>query len=340
MLMRLHSMSNELAVAADADELRVWSLCWQAAQGRDFFVHPTLVELIRDRLIAAHAREGRVLIDFVLLPTEIHAITQLRSGDSVASVARSFGAVVSRWVRGQQPRRGPVLAGPYCAVPLDSDEAVRQDIRMLAWRPVCLGESSSRNQYRHAALRYALGLRPARGFETTPLLRYFGASTHGARQELRKWLSSRPSEPDWRAWELTRGLQLATDHIGPDTVVARKVGGAAAALIAAGGGYGIEGALMILERWVAAKISPAEPLDLHVGANALASRGRALVGGLAVAHRLCPAASVARHFQRAKATLCEQMRASRSRPVDRLILRTDLRRILEEAALLHRGRSP
>lgn len=330
-------------MAGEACEGQTWSLCWQAAVGRDFCIAPALVDRIRGRLIAAHEREGRVLIDFVLLPNEIHSVTQLRPGDSVSAVARSFGTVVSRWVRGLQPHRGPVLAGAYCALRLESDAAVRQEIKMLAWRPVFLGVSSRRNQYRHAALRYALGLRPARGFDTVPLLQYFGERTNVARAELGRWLAKRPSNEDWRMWELTRGLQLASDNNGPPPFLAKKVGRAAAALIAAGGGYGIEGALQVLETWVTAKISPSVRIDLHAGTGALVSRGRALVGGLAVKHQLCSAAAVARHFGKAKATLCEQMAACRARPLDRLILRTDLDRILEEAALLRRNpavRSP
>ena len=65
-----------------------------------------------------------------------------------------------------------------------------------------------------------------------------------------------------------------------------------------------------------------------------AAKVGALVAGLAVNHRLCSAASVARHFHRAKATLSEQMTACRSRPADQLILATPLRRILDESASL------
>lgn len=209
-------------MAGEACEGQTWSLCWQAAVGRDFCIAPALVDRIRGRLIAAHEREGRVLIDFVLLPNEIHSVTQLRPGDSVSAVARSFGTVVSRWVRGLQPHRGPVLAGAYCALRLESDAAVRQEIKMLAWRPVFLGVSSRRNQYRHAALRYALGLRPARGFDTVPLLQYFGERTNVARAELGRWLAKRPSNEDWRMWELTRGLQLASDNNGPPPFLAKR----------------------------------------------------------------------------------------------------------------------
>jgi hypothetical protein len=46
---------------------------------------------------------------------------------------------------------------------------------------------------------------------------------------------------------------------------------------------------------------------------------------------LCPAASVARHFMRARATLCEQMKGCRQRPEDRRLLAMPAHRIAEEA---------
>ena len=332
-------MSKQFAVAREARETETWSLCWQAAVGRDVFAHPALVDRIRKRLIAAHGSKGRVLIDFVVLPGEIHSISQLRAGDSVAGIARSFGTVVSRWVRRVQPLRSPVLAGPYSAQRLQSDDAVRHEIKMLAWRPVFIGASAKRNYYRHAALRYALGLKPAGDVETAPLLRYFGDTASSGRKALSKWLAMPPSPETWRAWELAKGLQLAPSSEDPEQPAARKVGPAAAVLIAAAGGYGVGDALRLLEDWVTAKISPREPIDLHVGTDGLVARGRALVAGLSVAHRLSSAALVARHFGKAKATLSEQMTSSRSRPADRLILRTPLDRIIEEATSLRRDRA-
>ena len=47
---------------------------------------------------------------------------------------------------------------------------------------------------------------------------------------------------------------------------------------------------------------------------------RALVACLALDHVLCSAASVARHFGKAKATLSEQMTEPRRRPADQAIL--------------------
>ena len=325
------------AIAADQRpdaETRTWSLCWQAAVGRGFFVQPSLPARIRSRLIGAHQRSGRALVDFVLLPTEIHAIAQIREDDSVGSVARAFGNVVSRWVREAQPVRSPVLAGPFRAQPIDSAEALRRELRMLAWRPVRQKLCSTPTHHPHGALRVALGLTPSKGFDARPVLRYFGDSVPAARAALRRWIATRPSDQDWRAWELTRGLELATGNVGPRPLMAKAVDGAAATLIAAGGSYGIEGALELLGAWVGARIHPSAPLDLQASSSAVAARARALVACLAVAHRLCSAAAVARHFHRVKATLSEQMTACRSRPTDRLILGTPLRRILEESALL------
>ncbi|MDY0749102.1 hypothetical protein SNE35_31690 [Paucibacter sp. R3-3] len=330
-------MSNQIAVTRDAKETETWSLCWQAAVGRDLFCHPAIVQRIQTRLIAAHERRGRVLIDFIVLPAEIHAISQLRVGDSVAGVARSFGTVVSRWVRRVQPLRSPVLAGPYSAQRLDSDDAVRQEIRMFAWRPVFTGASPKRNYYPNAALRYVLGLKPSRDFETEPMLSYFGDATKAGRKSLTKWLAKPPSVETWRAWEMAKGLKLAIGDDGSGQAAARKVEAAAALLIAAGGGYGVEGALALLAKWVSTKISPSEEIDLHVGNDALAARGRALVAGLAVAHRLCSAATVARYFGKAKATLSERMTRCKAHPADRLILRAAPQRIAEEVAALRRS---
>src|SRR5580765_6102063 len=247
------------AIATDKDpgvEATTRSVSWQAAVGRDFFVQPSLAGRIRGRLIGAHQRSGRALVDFVLLPTEIHAVTQVPAGDSVAGVARAFGNVVSRWVREAQPVRSPVLAGPYRTQPVDSAEGLRIEVRMLAWRPVFLGLCSTPTHYPHGALRAVLGLTPAKGFDARPLLRHFGDSVPAARAALRRWIAVRPSEQAWRAWELTRGLELATGSVGPQPTMAKAVDAAAAMLIAAGGSYGIEGALEVLETWVSAKIQP------------------------------------------------------------------------------------
>ena len=311
-----------------------WALCWQAAVGRDFFAHPSLCTRIKDRLIGAHERPGRVLIDYVLLSKEIHALAQIPEGDTVGGIARAFGNVVSRWVREAQPLRSPVLAGSYWAQRIPSVENLRDEARMLAWRPVFLGLSSTPTHYPHGAFRIASGLTPARGFDARPLLRNFGESVPEARAALRRWMARRPSEQEWRAWELTRGLELATGSVGPHPTMAKAVSGAAASLIAAGGTYGIDGALKLLEVWVAAKIQITGTLTLRDAFTGVGARGRALVACLAVRHRICSAASVARYFGRAKATLSEQMTACRRRSVDRHIVDTPVHRILEESAAL------
>ena len=325
------------AIATDKDpddKATAWSLCWQAAVGREFLVHPSLAGRIRGRLIGAHQRAGRVLVDYLLLPTEIHAVARIGADDSVGSVARAFGNVVSRWVREAQPVRSPVLAGPYRALPVHSAEGLRDEVRMLAWRPVFQGLCSTSTHYSHGALRVALGLTPAKGFDARPLLCHFGESVPEARAALRRWIARRPSEQEWRAWELTRGLELATGSAGAHPTMAKAVDGAAAMLIAAGGSYDIRGALELLGTWVCAKLPSGGKLDLHSASGPEGARGRALVACLAVAHGLCSAASVARYFGRAKATLSEQMAACRARPHDRHIVETPMRRILEESAAL------
>lgn len=332
------------AITTDKDPLvnaATWSVCWQAAVGRDFFVHRSLAGRIRGRLIGAHQRPGRALVDFVLLPTEIHAVALIPEGDTVAGVARAFGNVLSRWVREAHPVRSPVLAGPYRALPVESVEGLSIELRMLAWRPVFLGLCSTPTHHPHGALRVALGLTPAKGFDARPMLRPFGDSVPAARAALRRWIARRPSEQDWRVWELSRGLQLATGSVGPQATMAKAVEGSAALLIAAGGTYGIDGALGLLATWVSAKVQPGSMTGLHTASGPVGARARALVACLAVAHRLCSAASVARYFRRAKATLSEQMTAARARPADRVILSTPLGRILEESAALQavNGRS-
>ena len=108
-----------------------WVLSWQAAVGREFFRDPSLYPLIRGRLIDAHQRAGRELVDYLLLPTEIHAIARISDGDSAGGIARAIGNVVSRWVREAQPVRSPVLAGPYRAQLLGSDDDVRHEVRWV-----------------------------------------------------------------------------------------------------------------------------------------------------------------------------------------------------------------
>lgn len=302
--------------------------------GRDLLAGRLLVERIRERLIAAHRQEGRVLVDYLLAPTEIHVLAKLPHGDAPGNVARGVGNIVARWVHDVQALRGPVFSGRYRAHRVTSDEALRAEVRMLAWRPVALGACVAPSHYAHSALRTTLGLRRAMGFDARPLLGLFGDPVPNARAALRSWLAQRPTATDMRQWELSRGLALAIGTVGPLSAMAREVRGPAAALVAAGGPDGIDGALRLLERWVLARLgvrgsSRAAELQGSTGA-----RGRALVGCLAVDMALCPAASVARHFRRSKATLSEQMTACRKRPADREILATPLSRVVDEAVAL------
>ena len=308
--------------------------------GRTFFGDPALHAKVRERLIRAHAVPGRVLLDYVLLPTEIHVLAQLPPGQVAGDLARAVGNVVSRWVGQTQPMRSPVLAGPYLAHRVSSMAELRGDVRMLAWRPVCTGACNTPSHYAHGALRIALGLSPGRGFDSRGLLQMFGDTVPQARAALRRWVSGRPDEQAWREWELLRGLRLAMGSVGPQPQMARPMRGAsgAAALVAAGGD-GIDGALRLLETWVALKLGLRDAADLHDGTGSIRAHGRALVACLAVSQRLCPAASVARHFGRAKATLSEQMAACRARSGDEAILATPARRIVDEGTACLRAGS-
>lgn len=313
-----------------------WHLCWQAAVGREFFPAPSLRGRIRGRLIDAHRSRGRVLVDYCLLPTEIHLVARLEDGDRPGDLARAIGNVVARWVREAQPIRSPVLAGPFHAHRFESELELRREVRMLAWRPVALGLCRGPTYHADGALRVALGRRPAEGFDARPLLQMFGTTVPGARAALRAWISQRPSDPERRAWELARGLTLALSGVGPQPLAAREVRNAeAAALIAAVGTDGVHGALRLLSEWVTAKLGGRGVADLHDGVDGPAARGRALVARLAMEHALCSAASVARYFGRAKATLSEQMMASRLREADREIVLTPMPRILADTAALN-----
>lgn len=302
--------------------------------GRDLLAGTSLVERIRGRLIDAHRREGRVLVDYLLAPTEVHVLSKLTHDDSPGDVARAVANIVARWVREVQAVRGPVFAGRYRAHRVGSDAALRAEVRMLAWRPVALGACVAPSHYPHSALRTTLGLRRAMGFDARPLLELFGDPVPAARKALRTWLAQRPTAMEMRQWELSRGLALAVGTVGPLPRMAREVRGAAATLVAAAGADGIDGALRLLERWVLARLGMRGGICLSDVAGSTGARGRALVGCLAVDMALCPAASVARHFKRAKATLSEQMTACRHRPADQQILGTPLTRVVDEAVAL------
>lgn len=315
-------------------EAPMWHLCWQAAVGRDFMSQAELVPRIRHRLIEAHCRAGRVLLAYLLLPSEIHVLCALAGDDSPGTLARAIGNVVSRWVRGAQTVRSPVLAGPYRARRIGSLAEVRDELRMLAWRPVHLRLCRSPMHYAHGYVRVALGRTPARRHDTRPLLGLFGDPVPAARAALRKWLSVRPSDELRLRWELANSLVLATGSVGPQPRMAKELRSPGAAALVAAAGEGIDGALRLLSTWVAARLEAQGPLDLHAGRGAAAARGRALVACLAVHHQLCPAASVARFFGKAKATLSEQMSACRRRAADRAVLEVPVDRIVEESRAL------
>ena len=312
----------------------MWHLCWQAAVGRVLFSDPSHYQRVRERLIGAHRREGRALVDYLMTPTEIHVVSQVPAGDSAGRVARAIGNVVARWVRQQQPVRSPVFAGPFRAHQIASADELRDEMRMLAWRPVLLSLCATPSHYPHSALRIVLGMNIAHGFNANTLLYLFGEPVSHARAAIRAWLAKRPSELEARQWELARGLAMASGGIASSASVREVRGAAAAALIAAGGPHGISGTLWLLEAWVVAKLGAQGARGLQRAADAVGARGRALVACLAVDHGVCSAASVARHFARARSTLSEQMAACRARPGDRQILETPAQRIIDEALAL------
>lgn len=313
----------------------LWHLCWQAAVGRDFLGHPSLPVRIRYRLIDAHETQGRVLVDYLIVPTEIHVVCALPAGDTPGKVARAVGNVIGRWVREAQPVRSPVLAGPHRAVRIGSLEQLREQVRLLAWRPVHLHLCRTPTHHSHGSVRIALGVSVAQGFNCWPLLSLFGDTVQGARAALRRWLTGRPTADAMRYWELSCGLALATGNVGPRSAMVRELRSpGAVALVTAAGAAGIDGALALLGAWVGAKLGANGGVDLQARGGSAASRARALVACLAVDHGLCSAASVARHFGRAKSTLSEQMAASRRRASDQAILRTPMARIVEEGQAL------
>jgi len=328
-------MGHEAEPQPGREMLPTWHLCWQAAVGREFFPVPSLRGRIRDRVIAAHKMRGRVLFDFCLLPTEIHVVAQLDGGDGPGDLARAIGTFVTRWVREARPIRSPVLAGPFRAHPIASETELLHEVRMLAWRPVVLGLRKGPTYHRDGGLRVALGRRVTDGYDPRPLLKMFGATVSGARPALRAWISKRPSDAEWQAWELERGLTLAISGVGPQPWAAHEVRSAGAAALIAAGTEGVDGALQLLTAWVTAKLGGPGVVDLLEGTDHPSARGRAIVARLATEYALCSSASVARFFGRSKATLSEQMRASRSREADVEIVHTPVQRILAETDALN-----
>jgi len=317
-------------------ETSLWHLYWQAAWGRNFFVDAELPARIRGRLLGAQRFPGRMLVDYLILPGEIHALVQISQGEDVRGVVRAVGNVVSRWVRRAEPIRSPVMAGPCRVHAIASSEEMCSEAWMMAWRPVFLKLCATPTHYPHGSLRIALGLTPSRGFDARTMLLAFATPIPEARERMRRRFSRRPSEGETLSWELRHGLAPARLE-GSGYGAGAAVHDTAAALVAAADTAGLRGALHLLERWVAAKLDPKDPPALD-DSSRQAARGRALVACLAVRHRLCSAAEVARHFSRARATLSEQMTASRARAADRQIVGAPVDRIIAEAVALARDR--
>jgi hypothetical protein len=317
-----------------------WHIVWQAVEGRDLLASPALADRIRLRLLDAHRRPDRALLHYLLTPTEIHLLSRLPAGTSPGDVARAIGNIVARWVRQAQGVLGIVFAGRYRAYAIESDEAARNEFRMLAWRPVALRLCRAPVHYSNSALRTTLGLKRALGFDALAPLRLFGGSVPEARTALRNRIAKRPDAIELRQWELTRGMALAPGYAGTFSLMTRQVQGMAAALVAASESQGIDGALGLLERWVLLKLGCRGIDSLAALSSPAGARGRALVASLAVQLDLCSAASVARHFKRAKATLSERMAACRLQPEDQWILGMPLGRIVEEAIDLRNDPPP
>lgn len=308
-----------------------WHIAWQAVQGLELLASPALNDRIRRRLLDAHRQWGCTLLHYLLTPSEIHLLSRLPSEVSPGDLARAIGNIVTRWVRQVQGAPGLVFAGPYQAFAIESDAAARDELRMLAWRPVALKLCRAPTHQATSSLRATLGLSRAMGFDTLAPLRLFGDSVPEARAALRLALSNRPAAVEQRQWEFARGLALAPGSAGTFSPMARRVDGLAAALVAVSRPPGIDGALKLLERWVLLKLDLREVEALAALATPAGARGRALVAALAARLDLCSAAAVARHFGRAKATLSERMTACRHDPADRAILDMPLERVAREA---------
>ncbi|MFG6432124.1 transposase [Roseateles sp. LYH14W] len=323
----------ETSVSAE-DGPRTWHICWQAAKGRNLLVDPSMVDRIRDRLFAAHEPRERALLLYLLMPTEIHVLCRLPASAGPGTIARAVANLVSRWVRDIDRTRGPVFAGRYHAHEVPAADMLRREVRMLAWRPVAVGLCARPTYYTRSSLRMSLGLERTKDFDAKALASTFGETVHEARMAMRSVIRGRPPAVELREWELSHGLALAIGSANAASPLVREVDGVAAAFVAAGGSEGIDGAIKLLERWVALKLGLRDGQCLAKLGGSQGARARALVAGLAVQSELCSAAFVARHFKRAKATLCEQMAASRRRLEDQRLLAVPKRDVLSEAVKL------
>jgi hypothetical protein len=318
----------------------IWHIVWQVVEGRDLLADPALIARIRARFLAAHRQPGRELVHYLLTPTEMHLLSRLPACTAPSEVARAIGNIVARWVRQAQRAPGVVFAGRYRAYAIESDAAARNELRMLAWRPVILGLCRVPTHHSSSSLRSTLALQRVDGFKVWGPLRLFQGELPEARAAFSASVSSRPSAIEIRQWELSRGMVLAPGDAGTFSNVTRPVQGLAAALVAAGQPQGIDGALLLLERWVMVKLALRDGDGLAMPHSLAGARVRALVACLAVQLDLCSAASVARHYGRAKATLSERMAACRREPEDRAILGLPLGRIVEEAIGLRHPEPP
>lgn len=314
-----------------------WHIVWQAVEGRSLSTDRTLLNRIRGRLLAAHRQSGRALLHYLVTPTELHLLSRLPTGTAPGGVARELGSIMARWVREAQRTRGVVFAGRYRAYAIESDAAARNELRMLAWRPVVLGLCAVPVHHVTSSLRMLLGQQAVSDFDIHPALELFGVTLTEERSAMHDMIARRPSAIELRQWELSRGLALAPGNAGIFASTTRGVDGLAAALVAESQPQGIDGALALLERWVLLKIGSPHVHDLASLSTPTGARGRALVAILAARLNLCSAASVARHYGRAKATLSERMAACRRRAVDQAILMVPLARVVDEAIGLANG---
>jgi hypothetical protein len=318
----------------------VWHIVWQVTPGRDLLASAALAGRIRARLLGAHRRPGRELLHYLLTPTEMHLLSRLPAGESPGDVARAIGNIVARWVRQAQCIAGLVFCGRYRAYPVESDASVRDEFRVLAWRPVSLGLCCAPTHHASSSLRTTLGLSRVDGFNLLNPLRLFGDGVPEARNALRGAIARRPSVIEMRRWELARGMVLARVADGTFSSGRRPLSGLAASLVATSQPQGVDGALLLLQRWVSSKLGLKDGDGLAARHSPAGARVRALVAMLAVQLDLCSAAAAARHFRRAKATLSERMAACRHAPEDQAILRLPLRRIVAEAIDLREPSPP
>jgi hypothetical protein len=310
-----------------------WHLCWRAAVGREYpdFLHAR----IRARIIDAHRRKGRVLLSFLILPGEIHTISSVCQDDSASALARSIGPLIARWVRATSATHSHVFAGAYQAQQLDATTALRKAVCLLALRPVTVGVCQSPSHCDKGVIRVALGLSAPEGFDARPLLQLFGPSVPEARAELRAWLSQRPSAAELSQWELSMGFLMSKGLSIENRETARPARSiAAAALLAAASEPSVDSALRLLDTWVRAKLGIQGVSSLRSATGQPGAHARAVVAELAVRNKLCSADAVARHFGRARSTLCEQMAAVRKSAMHSRLIVTPAHRVIAEVRLL------